>query len=56
MLGVNDDHYVHYYIQQHNTSITQSEIFLSNLHPCFGIETNKVDVTADLSDGTPTGI
>ncbi|KAL0195094.1 hypothetical protein M9458_008666, partial [Cirrhinus mrigala] len=28
---VNDDHYVHYYIQQHNTSIAQSEIFLSNL-------------------------
>ncbi|KAI2664915.1 Transposable element Tc1 transposase [Labeo rohita] len=26
MSGVNDDHYVHYYIQQHNTSIAQSEI------------------------------
>ncbi|KAL0176181.1 hypothetical protein M9458_028511, partial [Cirrhinus mrigala] len=38
MSGVNDDHYVHYYIQQHNTSIAQSEIFLSNLHPCSGIK------------------
>ncbi|KAI2660673.1 UDP-glucose:glycoprotein glucosyltransferase 2 [Labeo rohita] len=42
MSGVNDDHYVHYYIQQHNTSIAQSEIFLSNLHPCSGIETMEV--------------
>ncbi|KAL0183958.1 hypothetical protein M9458_019654, partial [Cirrhinus mrigala] len=41
MSGVNDDH-VHYYIQQHNTSITQSEIFSSNLHPCSGIKTMEV--------------
>ncbi|KAL0154222.1 hypothetical protein M9458_050476, partial [Cirrhinus mrigala] len=27
MSGVNDDHYVHYYIQQHNTSIAQLEIY-----------------------------
>ncbi|KAI2659791.1 EH domain-binding protein 1-like protein 1 [Labeo rohita] len=40
--GVNDDHYVHYYIQQHNTSIAQSKIFLSNLHPCSAIETMEV--------------
>ncbi|KAI2666804.1 Zinc finger protein 658B [Labeo rohita] len=43
MSGVNDDHYVHYYIQQHNTSIAQSEIFLSNLHPCSGIKTKRSD-------------
>ncbi|KAI2665905.1 hypothetical protein H4Q32_023019 [Labeo rohita] len=43
MSGVNVDHYVHYYIQQHNTSIAQSEIFLSNLHPCSGIETKRAD-------------
>ncbi|KAI2644624.1 Retrovirus-related Pol polyprotein [Labeo rohita] len=42
MSGVNDDHYVHYYIQQHNTSIAQSETFLPNLHPCSGIKTWKV--------------
>ncbi|KAL0152515.1 hypothetical protein M9458_052238 [Cirrhinus mrigala] len=60
MSGVNDDHYVHYYIQQHNTSIAQSEIFLSNLHPCSGIKTWKVvglaHVNQLLCDGTPTGI
>ncbi|KAI2659211.1 Neurofilament medium polypeptide [Labeo rohita] len=37
-----DNHYVHYYIQQHNTSISQSVIFLSNLHPCSGIKTMEV--------------
>ncbi|KAL0150674.1 hypothetical protein M9458_053978, partial [Cirrhinus mrigala] len=42
MSGVNDDHYVHYYIQKHNTSIAQSQISLSNLHPCSGIQTMEV--------------
>ncbi len=32
MSGVNDDHYVHYYIQQQNTSIAQ-ESFLSTSAP-----------------------
>ncbi|KAI2649186.1 Mevalonyl-coenzyme A hydratase sidH [Labeo rohita] len=42
MSGVNDNYYVYYYIQHHNTSIAQSEIFLSSLHPCSGIETMEV--------------
>ncbi|KAL0188740.1 hypothetical protein M9458_015839, partial [Cirrhinus mrigala] len=35
--GVNDDYYVHYYIQQQNTSIAQSETFLSS--HCTGVKT-----------------
>ncbi|KAL0181792.1 hypothetical protein M9458_024198, partial [Cirrhinus mrigala] len=34
--GVNDDCCVHNYIQQQNTSIAQSETFLS---PCTGVNT-----------------
>ncbi|KAL0198567.1 hypothetical protein M9458_007107, partial [Cirrhinus mrigala] len=33
MSGVNDARYVHYYLQQQNTSIVQWEIFLSSPAP-----------------------
>ncbi len=33
MSGVNGDYYIHYYIQQQNTSIAQSETFLSSPAP-----------------------
>ncbi len=46
MSGVNDDCYIHYYIQQQNTSIAQSETFLSS---------TRVDTMADSSQLTQGG-